>query len=202
MKTLNNRNKLIIIFATVLLFFCISINMGAAFKSNELKFIKPFARYQTVIFKSNKGELDTIKFYKFHIDTIRYHNIEQGFYNEYDLKVGYELTDNSYHKLITIPNNKKTDDFITYIKVKGSYETKEISFLGLVFENKFIIDAISSQSDSILFGKQDAVYEGVNINKGISSFVYSKTSGIISYSDITGSIWKRVGNVSDLVLTK
>ena len=192
MGKLNNRSKLIIIVATVLLFLFIGKNVSATFTANELKFVKPYSESHIAIYKSDKGQIDTIKFYKFYIDTIKYRNTEQGFYNEYDLIVRYELTEDSYHKLITVPNNKKTDNLMTFIKVKGSYETKEMGFLGLVFENKFILNAISSRVDSVLFSDKDAIYRNININKGISSFVYRKDQGIVSYSDDTGSIWKRI----------
>src|SRR5438309_5320627 len=97
---------------------CIS---NDSFTSNELRFTKPFESEKVIIFKSTTGLIDTIRFFRFKLDTIKHRNLEQGFYNENTLTVGYELTLNSFHKTTVQSIEKEHENFIFFLKAKNSH---------------------------------------------------------------------------------
>lgn len=162
---------------------------NASFTSEEMRFVAPFEKDSIVIYKSEEGQLDTIRFLKLKIDTIRYRSIEQGFYNENALTIGYELTSNSYHKITVQSINNEPEHFLLFIKARKSHSSKEISFLGLVFDEDCINKILNRKDSSIIFSRENAQYKGVNINEGIKSFKFDFKHGVISFIDKNDIEW-------------
>lgn len=164
---------------------------NATFTKDEIRFMKPFFKENIIIFKSNIGQIDTITFLKYNVDTLKFRNIEQGFYNENRLFVGYKLSKGSYHKITLNSIYETPEKFLSFTKAKNSHSSKEISFLGLIFDENFM-DKNISNIDKIIFNKQNAIYSGININDGIKSFTFNFEKGIISYVDKKGNIFTRI----------
>jgi hypothetical protein len=165
---------------------------NASFTSEEMRFVKPFEIDSVIVYKSEQGQIDTVRFFKLKIDTIRYRNIEQGFYNESALTVGYELTNNSFHKITVQSINKEPEHFLLFLKAKKSHSSKEISFLGLVFDEDYVNKIINTKDSSIIFSSENAQYKGVNINEGIKSFRFDFNKGIVSFIDKHEIEWVRI----------
>jgi hypothetical protein len=169
-----------------------SCSANASFTSEEMRFVRPFENDSVVVYKSAQGQVDTIKFLKLRSDTIRYRNIEQGFYNENALTVGYELTDNSFHKITVQSLDKEPEHFLLFLKAKNSHSSKEISFLGLVFDKEYINKILNTKDSLIIFSRENARYKGVNINEGIKSFKFDFNKGIVSFIDKNDIEWARM----------
>ena len=187
MKGLNN---LILIFAIIFLNSCIQ---NSSFSKEELGFFKPYFKADTAIYKSLKGQLDTVIFTKMTIDTVEVRSIEQGFYNNNILRVSYKLTENSYHKVTVKSINNEPDDFLSISKAKNSHSSKEIYFLGLLFDEEYFDKIINIiQTEVIVFDESKAKYKDANINEGIKSFKFSFTKGILSFVDKNNVEWLRI----------
>ena len=169
---------------------CVS---NSSFSQDELKFVNPYLKSDTVIYKSSQGITDTIIFASYIVDTVRVRNLSQGYYNENTLRVRYKLTNNSFHKLLQQSLNNEPIDFISFSKVKNSHSTKEIYFLGLLFNKDFIEDLIKTNtSEEVIFKGEKAQYTGLNINKGIKSFTFNFLKGVVSFIDDSDGEWIRV----------
>ena len=169
---------------------CVS---NSSFSQEELKFVNPYLKSDTAIFKSSQGLLDTIMFASNIVDTVKVRNLSQGYYNENILRVTYKLTSNSFHKLFQQSVSSELVDFISFSKVKNSHSSKEISFLGLLFDTDYLEELIKTNtSDNIIFKGDKAQYTDLNINKGIKSFTFNFTKGVISFIDDDNSEWLRV----------
>jgi hypothetical protein len=173
-----------------------SCTRNARFTPSELAFVKPFTKINTAVFQSDLGQMDTIIFYAARFDTLRVRNFSSGFYNQDILTVKYQLSPRSFHQFIGPHDNSTPIDFISFSKVKSSYENKEIFFLGLSISEdyaKYITEnATIDYSKAISFERRNAQYTGMNINQGIQSFVFSFTEGIKSYIGENGVKWRRV----------
>jgi len=143
-----------------------------------------------VEFRSSRGQIDTVIFYPAVIDT--FSSVEQGLYNENILRIAYELTDNSYHRLISKSVNEEPEYFISFSKEKASSSSKEISFLGLLFSNDYINKVINKKDSLIVFSQGNAKYKDVNINEGIKSFNFNFKKGILSFIDKNDIEWVRL----------
>lgn len=170
---------------------CFSI---ADFSEEELRLVKPFSKNQELIFKSPTGQRDTIVFGAATFDTIKYRNIEQGFYNELALSVPYRLSPGSFHKVTVTSINREPEHFLQFTKAKGSHGSKEISFLGLIFDEEYINRIIRQKKVELNFRKEDANYSGVNINEGIKSFVFRFDRGVVSFVDMHDTEWQLLDN--------
>jgi hypothetical protein len=165
---------------------------NASFTSEEMRFVKPFKNDSVVVYKSAEGQTDTVRFLKLKIDTIKYRNIEQGFYNENALTVGYEITNNSLHKITVQSIDKEPEHFLLFLKAKNSHSSKEISFLGLVFNENYINKILNTKDSPIVFSRENAQYKGVNINEGINSFKFDFNKGVVSFIDKNNIEWLRM----------
>lgn len=182
-------NPLLII-TTIAVTFLSSCFSVEGFSKEELLFAKPFLNPHQLIFQSPTGQRDTIAFSAMSIDTIKYRSIEQGFYNELALSVNYRLSPGSYHKETIKSVNDEPEHFLQFTRAKGSHSSKQVSFLGLIF-NEGYLNRIAGERKGVLnFRKEEAVYSGVNINEGIKSFLFSFDKGIISFIDKQGDEWK------------
>jgi hypothetical protein len=174
-------------FTPIFLFsFCFGVD---TFTQSELKFVKPFYKTDTVIYTSENGQADTIVFNAFTEDTLKLRNLEQGFYNETQLRVRYSLTINSFHKITVKSVNNEPDDFISFGNVKHSHSYKQICFLGLIFDEKYLDEVDVSQLNEITFTQDNATYKNVNINAGIKSFRFDFNKGILSFVDNNNIKW-------------
>jgi len=190
MKILSNAAFLIILIVMMQLFA--SCTSNASFTSKEMRFTKPFENDNVVVYKSQKGQIDTVRFLKLKIDTIRYRNIEQGFYNENAVTVGYELTNSSFHKITVQSIDKEPEHFLLFLKAKNSHSSKEISFLGLAFGEDYINKILNTKDSSIVFSDENARYKDVNINEGIKSFKFDFNRGVVSFIDKHDIEWVRI----------
>ncbi len=190
MKVLNR------VFSIVLFFivgeFFISCNYNSSFDKNEWLFVKPFNKNDTAVYRSAKGQMDTIIFYAVVEDTVKVRNIEQGFYNNNRLRVGYALTKNSFHKFLIESINKEPEYFIIFSKAKYSSSFKQVSFLGLLFDDDNLKLITKPYDTAIVFSKKDAKYSGQNINEGINSFNFNFNVGIISFIDKHNVAWIKI----------
>jgi len=177
MKGINN---LLPIFVTM--FIISSCMSNSSFNSEELKYVNPYLKSDTAVFKSFRGLIDTIIFSSINVDTVKYRNFAQGYYNENILRVSYKLTNNSFHKLLNNSANGEPVDFISFSKAKDSHYSKEIYFLGLLFDENYL-DQLKSTGHYIIFKSDKAKYTGLNINKGIKSFKFSFAKGVESFDD-------------------
>src|SRR5437763_10836489 len=168
MKKLNNTPFIVTI--TIMMRLFSSCTGNVSFTQNEMRFTEPFKKDQVIIYKSSLGQIDSIKFFKRQIDTVKYRNFSQGFYNENIFRVKYQLLNNSYHKIdygAGLSNYKLVDNFLSFLKSKNGHSDKEISFLGLGFDEEYINKIISSKDSVLVFRYENARYKGVNINEGI-----------------------------------
>ena len=188
-----NENRLLII-AVVCVIFLNGCMSTAEFSEDELRFAEPFSNNQELIFKSAIGHIDTFIFGAVRVDTIRYRNIEQGHYNEIVLSVPYRLSPGSFHKLTVRSVNNEPEHFLQFARAKGSHSSKEISFLGLIFDESYIDKAIAGRKAVLNFREEEANYSGVNINEGIKSFVFHFEKGIVSYIDKNNAEWQRIND--------
>jgi len=187
MKGLNN-----LIGMCVILFMNSCIG-NSSFNQAELKFVNPYFKPDTATYKSSQGLMDTIIFTARAVDTVEYRNLAQGYYNENILRVSYKLTNNSFHKFLNESINNEPVDFISISKAKNSHSSKEIYFLGLLFDEEYLDSIIkTNQNEVIVFNEDKATYKDANINEGIKSFKFSFTNGIISFVDKTDIEWLRV----------
>lgn len=156
-----------------------------------MRFAKPFAAKSTFIYKSATGKIDTITFEPAKLDTAKVRSIEQGYYNQVRLQVSYHLSKGSYHKSTVVSIDNASEDFILISRVKGSHTLKEISFLGLTFDEAYVDRLLKEKGDVIEFNNNEARYKGLNINEGINSFSFDYNEGITSFIDKKGIEWRR-----------
>jgi hypothetical protein len=167
---------------------------NASFNHQEMRFIEPFKDTNIIIYKSALGQIDSVKFFKWELDTIKYRNFSQGFYNENILNVKYQILNHSYHKLdfgAGLSNYDLEESFLSFLKSKNGHDDKEISFLGLAFGEDYINKILDTKDSSIIFSSEKALYKSVNINEGIKSFKFDFEKGIISFVDKNGVEWVR-----------
>ncbi len=187
-------NSLVYIIILSVIVTLLSACLGnASFSEDEYKFVRPFSDTNNiVIYKSSKGQTDTVLFSRWETDTIKYRSIEQGYYNENVLSVNYELSNNSFHKITVKSINNEPDHFLFFGKAKNSYSNKEICFLGLLFDKEYLENIISTKDASIVFSRHNAKYSGLNINQGIKSFTFDFNKGVVSFIDDDGVDWVRI----------
>lgn len=164
------------------------------FTFDSLKWFKPYNQTETVIFKSEKGEIDTIIFHK--TDTTKYSikDLEQGFYNKTTLSVAYEFTKGSYHQFAKLNREvKRYEQNILSISNSSSSEftEKEISFIGIIFNGKEMENIKQLDSSTYFFDSNKATYPEINVEEGISNFTFDTEKGIIQYTDKRNVNWIR-----------
>lgn len=185
----------------LLIFFLLTVNVlcsctgNASFTESEIRFTEAFKQDQIIVFRSSLGQIDKIKFYKRELNTIKYRNLSQGFYNENILRVRYQLLDSSYHKIdygAGLSNYELIDNYLSFLKSKNGHSNKEINFLGLEINESYIENLINKKDSVFIFRSEDAQYKNININEGIQRFTFSLTQGVVSFIDKHGVEWKRI----------
>ncbi|HVM86682.1 MAG TPA: hypothetical protein VMT76_00745 [Puia sp.] len=171
-----------------------SCTSNTSFTPEEMRFTDPFNDTSIIVYKSALGQIDSIKFFKWELDTIKYRNFSQGFYNENILRVKYQLLNHSYHKINYgggLSNYELMDNYLSFLKSKNGHSDKEINFLGLEFDKDYVNKILNIKESSIIFSDENARYKGVNINQGIKSFKFDFEKGITSFVDKNGVQWVR-----------
>lgn len=183
--------RYIIFILVVALYSCKTDNN---FSNEELRFVKPFNKTDTVIYKSTKGLIDTIIFFPKDSFIGKVSSFEQGFYKQNILTVEYILTPNSYHKFIIVDGSNivKPKQFLGFYKSDIGNISKEIKFLGLIFSEKSIDKISKSNQDEVIFNDKDADYVNMNIVEGIKSFKFNFSTGIVSFIDNDNVLWEKV----------
>ena len=175
------------IFFGGIIFSCLSCGYSINYTPSELTLVKSFNQTHTYVYKSEQEQFDTITFSKLKRDTIERRGFETGNYNIYALSVYYQISKNSYHKLIGASENEY---LINFSRAKP-YTSKEIGFLGLLFDEGFVDSVIAHKYRVIVFPINKAEDHGININKGIKSFTMNLDSGIVSFIDEHNIKWTR-----------
>ena len=183
--------KVYILLLGILLQGC--IYQDVSFTEADLYFTKPFYQYNTAVYSSQDNRTDTIIFFPrtFQVNKVRH--IMQGFYNSYSYNVNYKIIGNSYHKLFD-PNETEPETRLFSIGKSSSNPKsagQEFCFLGLIFNETFLEKIETQKKTQIQLDESQAQYSGMNINKGIKSFVFHIDSGILSYIDYDNITWTR-----------
>jgi len=163
------------------------------FDSQDLKWYEPFEQKDTVIFVSEKMDIDTIIFGPkiFKSDSTR--NYKQGFSNTNYLVVPYSFSPNSYHQFSLMGDGKTrySGNILRMDKSSNGHSYLEFTFIGM-FHNSRTINKVNMNSDSVYhFKSNDAQYKKINVEKGINSFNYDTNIGVVDYIDNRNVYWKR-----------
>lgn len=162
------------------------------FNIDELIWYKPYDKTDTVIFVSDKNELDSIIFNKASSESDSTRDFEQGFSNTNYLTVSYTYTKGSYHQPALMGDSKTRYDqnILNMSKSSDGYGDLEIEFIGTIFGDS--IKNIKKVNDSIyFFDSKRADYSEMNVEKGIKDFTFSTKRGITNYTDDRNIKWKR-----------
>ncbi len=187
--------KIFTVFFTLILLESCFVGNVKTFTSDDLKWFEPYNKSETLVFESDKGEMDTIIFHK--IDTTKYsvRDIEQGFYDRTTLSVAYKLTKGSYHQFA-----KMSGDSVLYehdlINISNSsssdFTAKEFTFIGIIFNGKKINNIKQLDNSTYFFERSKATYPEIDVEKGINNFTFEIKKGIIKYTDNRNVNWKRI----------
>ncbi len=181
-----------ILFQLFLCFILYSCSSQQTLKKEDLEFTIPFQQSQSVIYSTEQGLHDTIYFDAVKRDTLHVNSIEQGFYQASKVFISYRMSPFSYHQFTVKSMHEEPENFIQFELVKNSHSSRQISFLGLVFDEEFVLKQEGNKSKEILFQSSNAQYVGVNINEPINQFLFDKEIGILQYSDEKNRVWKRI----------
>lgn len=185
------------VFIWTILFGC--SNNKVKFTKQQLRLTIPFQNTETFIYKSGENKSDTITFYKVQYSFSHTSNFSQGFYDTYSYNVNYQLTPNSYHKS-SLPGFLGKEESLFHIsKSSDNPEStgQEFSFLGLIFDYKFLESISNDTTSLIIFDEKSAQYNGMNINEGIKIFKFQTDKGIVSFIDKNNVEWLRFKNIEN-----
>jgi len=163
------------------------------FNADALKWYKPFARTDTVIFASDKNERDTIIFQKVKSSKDSTKGYEQGNTKTNYLTVPYQFTKGSYHQFAIMGDGKTRYDqnILNMMKSSSGYGSLEIVFIGTYFIDEYLKN-IQKINDSIyFFDSNKAQYQGLDVEKGIKDFTFNTHIGITGYTDDRNIKWIR-----------
>lgn len=162
------------------------------FTTEELLWYKPFTKTDSVIYTSEKGEMDTIIFNAPENVSDSTRNIEQGFSKTNYLTVVYTFSKGSYHQsaMMSDGKNRYNHWFVNSYKSSAGYESLEISFIGTFFSEN--IKNIQKINDSTYFFDSNlADYSGMNVEKGIKSFTFNPGKGVSEFVDDRNIKWSK-----------
>jgi hypothetical protein len=193
-----NPTKARLITLTMLLTFLLSSCFDKTYKvdnfsNEELKWFKPFAKADTVVFISEKTELDTIIFHKTISQSDSVRSFEIGFYNTNYLTVPYEFTKNSYHQFAIMGDGKTryTQDILSISKESSGNGSFEFIFIGTIYSGENFKNIQKLNDSCYFFDSNKATYSEMNVEKGIKNFTFDIEKGIIKYTDDRYVKWKR-----------
>lgn len=162
------------------------------FTKDELIWYKPFAKTDSVVYSSEKGERDTIIFKAPESASDSTRDFEQGFSNTNYLTVVYEFSKGSYHQSAMMSDGKTRYDhwFVNSSKSSSGYGNIEITFIGTFFSEN--IKNIEKINDSTYyFDSEKADYSGMNVEKGIKNFTFNTKLGVTEFVDDRNIKWTR-----------
>ncbi len=190
--TLNIFHSLLLIIIALLLTSCV-FNIRD-FSEDELKWFEPYNKTDTIIYSSEKGELDSIIFQKAIATRASTRGFEQGFYNTNYLTVPYSFTGGSYHQFAFMSGGKKRYEQDIFNISKSSSmgsDDFEIIFIGTIFNGKELDNIQKINEHTFYFSSNNATYSGVNVEKEINDFTFDTKIGITKYTDSRGLKWER-----------
>ena len=161
------------------------------FTEEQLKWTKHFNKNQTIIFTSERGELDTITFKKVAMSNETVNDMERGFYKSNYLNVTYEFTKESYHQFDFNGNIAYEQDLISIQKTSAGFGEMGISFIGLLFNEYEIKKAKKIDANTYQFDSSNTTAKWVNVKKGIKNFTFNTNIGIVNYTDERNVKWKK-----------
>ncbi len=188
-QKLMNFKKLFPLFILLLLITNSCMYSVDDFTKEELKWTKPFNKNQTIIFTSEKGEVDTIIYKQVILSNETVNDLERGFYKSNYLSIPYEFTKGSYHQFDFDGTSATEQDFVSIEKSSAGFGSMEISFIGLLFNEDEIEKAKKINTNTYQFDSLNATAKWVNIKKGIKSFTFNTDIGILSYIDERDIKW-------------
>ena len=164
------------------------------FTKDELKWFKPYYKTDTVIFVSEKKDLDTIIFYKSVATTDKIRNSGHGSYNTNFLTVPYKLTNGSYHQSVVMSDGKSIYDHNIFNISKsspGGYNQFEIEFIGTIFNGEELSHIEKKTENIYYFDSKKATYDGMGVKNGIKDFTFDTNVGILKFTDNRDIKWTR-----------
>lgn len=179
-----------IVFYSIIFLSLHNCNWQEAPIKRDLIFIQPFDKKKIAVYESPSGQRDSIVFYQATFDTVKNRNLEQGLYDGITLQVKYELKVGSYHKL----GNNMSANFLNFIYTSNQNISKEIFFIGLLFDKEAIeknYDQLK-KGELITLDENIAQYKNLNVTEGIKSIKFSSKSGVVSFVDSNNKVWRCV----------
>jgi len=190
----SKRSIYFVITLTLLLTSCVpKVGKVKDFTKDELNWFKPFGKTDTVIYISEKSELDTIIFHKTVADNDSTRDLEQGFSNTNYLTVPYEFTKGSYHQLALMSDGKirYSQAIFNLSKSSSDYGSLEIIFIGIIFNGEELKNIKKLNKHIYFFDGEKATYPMVNVEKKIKNFTFDTEIGVTNYTDDRNVNWKR-----------
>lgn len=188
------RSIYLVVSLTILLISCVhKIEKVKDFTKDELMWFKPFIKTDSVIFISEKSELDTIIFHKTVADSDSTRSFEQGFSNTNYLTVPYDFTKGSYHQFALTGNGKTrySQNIFNLSKSSEGHGTIEIIFIGIIFNGEELKNIKKLNKYIYFFDGRKATYSMVNVEKKIKNFTFDTEIGVTNYIDDRNINWKR-----------
>jgi len=174
------------IFFIILSFTLTNCYKVKEFTVDQLKWYKPFNKLDTVIFISDKNELDTLIFHKTISETRETRDRKMGaFHNTNFLSVPYEISQGSYHQPEYL-SGMSYYYFLNMSKDSDGYEYLGIDFMGITyFDSIHKIEKIDSTI--YFFDSKKADLPGLDL----LNFTFDTEIGVINYTDKREVKWKR-----------
>lgn len=189
----NNKHFSVLILLTSVLASCWRTTEKVNdFSSRELMWYRPYSKTDTVIFISDKNEMDTVVFYKAIGESDSTRGFEQGYSNTNYLTVKYDFSKGSYHQFAIMGDGKTRYDqaLLNLSKSSDGYGNLEITFIGTVFGDS--VNNIQKVNDgAYFFDSNKADYSGMNVEREIRDFTFNPEIGIINFTDDRLVKWKR-----------
>ncbi|NOW96443.1 hypothetical protein [Mucilaginibacter sp. SG564] len=189
----SNSTIILCLLSIVILFNSCSLGVKK-FTKDQLKWFQPYTKTDSIVFISEKNEIDTIVFFKTALtrDTVR-NFIELGYYSTIYLSVPYLFTPGSYHQSALMGDGKKRYDQNLFNLSQNSknYIQFEITFIGTIFNGKELNNVDKIAENLYYFDSKKATYSGMNVEKGINDFTFDTRIGILKYTDKRNVQWRR-----------
>ena len=167
------------------------------FTEDQMKWFRPYTKNDSVVFVSEKSEMDTIIFSKKMLtrDTVR-NFIELGYYSTNYLSVPYKFTKGSYHQFALMGDgNRRYDQALFSLSKSSNNQSQfEIIFIGTIFNGRELEHINKLTPDIYYFSSKKATYSGMNVEKGINDFTFDSRIGIVTYTDKRNVHWERIKN--------
>ena len=194
-----NKRRVIVLFISIVIIpitqSCFVFGVRE-FSEEDMKWFLPYKNTETIIFRSERNEFDTIIFLKADTNVSSTRCFQSGFYNTRTMKVTYQLTAGSYHKFAE-RKEWQENERLMYIEKNSSRNRTytEICFLGIIYSGKELEDNVRRVDfNTYFFDGRKATYSRINIREGITHFTFDTDHGILEYTDERNVNWKRKGS--------